>query len=358
MIFTIPYVAMQAIGSGYIFETLSQGALSYEVGAIAFLVIMILIVFIGGMKGVAFTDAAQGVFMWIGLVIGSYIVIKRNFPSVADAYTQAASVVPDLFTMPGPNGLVTMQDWISRWSVITIGMMMFPHITLRFFSSRNLEVLKWSSVFSSIYLTTIYVFIPAVGIAGNLLMPNIGAADTIFPELLLRYTNVVFASLVISGALAASMSTGDSQLHAVGSMITTDIYKPYINKGASDEKQYNVAKLWVLIVGILSIVFALMRPGMLGDILALANGGVVVLSPAVLGGLFWKKSNKTAAFASIIIGEIVLVIFSFFVTPPFGFMAAFWALMVALVIFVVMSLVQGTNYAIVGDLEEMKDYFA
>lgn len=358
MIFTIPYVAMQAIGSGYIFETLSQGAISYEIGAISFLVIMILIVFIGGMKGVAFTDAAQGVFMWIGLVAGSYIVIKRNFPSVAEAYTQAAGVVPELFTMPGPNGLVTMQDWISRWSVITIGMMMFPHITLRFFSSRNLEVLKWSSVFSSIYLTSIYVLIPAVGITGNLLMPNIGAADTIFPELLLRFTNVVFASLVISGALAASMSTGDSQLHAVGSMITTDIYKPYINKGASDEKQYNVAKLWVLIVGVLSIIFALMRPGMLGDILALANGGVAVLSPAVLGGLFWKKSHKMAAFASIIIGEIVLVILTFFVAPPFGFMSAFWAMMVALVIFVGMSIVQGTNYAIVGDLEEMKDYFA
>lgn len=234
---------------------------------------------------------------------------------------------------------------------------MFPHITLRFFSSRNLEVLKWSSVFSSIYLTTIYVFIPAVGIAGNLLMPAIGAADTIFPELLLEYTPVIFASLVISGALAASMSTGDSQLHAVGSMITTDIYKPYINKNASDERQYNVAKLWVLIVGIFSIIFALMRPGMLGDILALANGGVAVLSPAVLGGLFWKKSSKTAAFASIILGEIILVIFTFFITPPFGFMAAFWAMVASLVIFVGISLSQGVNHSIVADLEEMKEYF-
>ena len=56
-------------------------------------------------------------------------------------------------------------------------------------------------------------------------MPDIAVADTIFPELLLKYTPIVFASLIISGALAAAMSTGDSQLHAVSTLISTDVYK-------------------------------------------------------------------------------------------------------------------------------------
>lgn len=57
------------------------------------------------------------------------------------------------------------------------------------------------------------------------LMPDIAAPDTIFPELLLKYTPAVFAALIISGALAAAMSTGDSQLHATSTMVATDIYK-------------------------------------------------------------------------------------------------------------------------------------
>lgn len=357
LIFSLPYVAMQAIGSGYIFETLSQGKLPYELGAIVFLVIMILIVFIGGMKGVAFTDAAQGVFMYIGLVFGSYLILRRNFPSVAAAFEEAIQIVPEHFTLPGPNGLISPQDWISRWSVITIGMMMFPHIAIRFFSAKSLETLKWSSIFSSIYLTTIYWFTPAIGIAGNLLLPDLAAPDTIFPELLLANTHIVFAALIISGALAASMTTGDSQLHAVGSMMATDIYKPYINKNATDTEQYTVAKYGVLVLGVISIVIALMRPGMLGDLLALSNGGVAVLAPTVIGALFWKKANRKAALASIIVGEIILLVFSFFTNPPFGFMPAFWGMVAATLIYVSLCLVIAHPSPFADLISEMDAYF-
>lgn len=182
MIFTIPYVAIQAIGCSYIFQTISEGMLSYTVGALIFFAIMIVLVWLGGMKGVAITDAAQGVFMFAGLLGGSLWVILANFPSVADAYQAAFSHTPELFTMPGPNGVVTAQDWVSRWIVITFGMMMFPQVTLRFFAGKNLNVMKWSAAFSSIYLTMIYVFTPCVGMIGRLLMPDIAAPDTIFPR--------------------------------------------------------------------------------------------------------------------------------------------------------------------------------
>ena len=106
-------------------------------------------------------------------------MLRSQFPSVSAAYAAAFEVKPELFTLPGPNGVCTMQDWLTRWIVITFGMMMFPHITLRFFAGKNLRVLKWSAVFSSIYLTSIYIFTPAIGMVGNVLMPDLAAADTI-----------------------------------------------------------------------------------------------------------------------------------------------------------------------------------
>ena len=57
-----------------------------------------------------------------------------------------------------------------------------------------------------------------LGMIGRLLMPDIAAPDTIFPELLLKYTPAVFAALIIGGA-RGSMSTGDSQLHATSTMV-------------------------------------------------------------------------------------------------------------------------------------------
>lgn len=215
---------------------------------------------------------------------------------------------------------------------------MFPHVTLRFFSGKSLKVLKWSAIFSSIYLTSIYIFTPAIGMIGRVLIPNIAAPDTIFPEMLLRYTPIVFAALVIAGALAASMSTGDSQLHAVSSMVSTDIYKVFINKDASEYKQYRVAKMGTLVFGLFSVVIALMKPGLLGNILALANGGVAALAPAMLGGVFWKKSTPAAAMSSILAGEGVMLFTTFIVKNPLGIMAGLWGLIVAFIVFVTVSL--------------------
>lgn len=358
MIFTVPYVAMQAIGSGYIFETISGGQLSYAVGTIIFFAIMIVLVWMGGMKGVAITDAAQGVFMWIGMVIGSYWILRKNFGSIDVAYEQVLENIPALLTLPGPNGLVTTGDWISRWVMITFGMMMFPHVTLRFFSGKSLKVLKWSSVFSSIYLTSIYVFTPAIGMAGRVLMPDIASPDTIFPELLLKYTPIVFAALVISGALAASMSTGDSQLHAVSTMVSTDVYKTYINKDASEYKQYMVAKIATLVFGAISVVVALMKPGLIGDILALANGGVAALAPAMIGGVYWKKATKQAALSSILIGEAVMLLTTFVVKSPLGFMAGFWGLVAALIVYVIVSFVTKSEKKTGEIVDEINTFFA
>lgn len=357
LVFTVPYVAMQAVGSGYIFEVISNGQITYEIGTIIFFAIMIILVWFGGMKGIAITDAAQGVFMWVGMVIGSYLVIKTNFGSISNSYIEALKVIPEHFTLPGPNGVVTSADWISRWVVITIGMMMFPHVTLRFFSGKSLKVLKWSSVFSSIYLTSIYVFTPAIGFIGNILYPNMAAPDTIFPEMLLRYTPIVFASLVISGALAASMSTGDSQLHAVSSMVSTDIYKKYINKKADGYKQYRVAKIAILVFGVFSVFIALQRPGLLGNILALSNGGVAALAPAMIGGVYWRNATKEGAFWSIILGEVGMVFTTFIIPSPLGLMPGVWGLIFAFLAYIIISKNTIPNKRTMEVVDNINDFF-
>ncbi|MGI6182363.1 MAG: sodium:solute symporter family protein, partial [Agathobaculum sp.] len=358
MVFTVPYVAMQAIGCSYIFTTISGGKLSYTVGAVLFFVIMIILVWMGGMKGVAITDAAQGVFMFIGLLGGSFWVIRANFPSVSAAFEAAFANCPELFTMPGPNGVVTPQDWLSRWLVITFGMMMFPQVSLRFFAGKNLRVVKWSAVFSSIYLTFIYVLTPCMGFIGRLLMPDLAAADTIFPEMLLKYTPTAFAALVISGALAAAMSTGDSQLHAASAMVSTDIYKKYINKDADERSMYNVARGGVLVVGLISVIFALTKPGALADLLNLANSGVGVLVPTIIGGMYWKRATKQGAIAATVIGEVMMVVMTFVLkVSPLGFSAGLWSMVASIVIYIVVCLATAPKPHVAEVVDSINEFF-
>lgn len=357
LVFTIPYVAMQAIGSGYIFNVISGGSLNYAVGTFIFFGIMVILVWLGGMKGVAITDAMQGVFMWIGMIVGSYLVLHVAFGSVTNAYAEAYKVLPSLFTLPGPGGVITGADWVSRWIIITVGMMMFPHIVLRFFSGKSLRVLKWSAVASSIYLTSIYIFTPAVGFIGHILYPGTTTPDTIFPELLLQYTPVLFAAIIIAGALAASMSTGDSQLHAASTVVSVDIYKEYIKKDASEYQQYKVAKLVVLFLGIISLLVALQKPGLLGNILALSTGGVAALAPTMIGGLYWKKATKEGAIWSIIAGELALVLTTFVIKSPFGIMSGLWGLIVSFIVFVIICSFTTPHARTAEIIDSINDFF-
>ena len=352
VIFTLPYITMQAIGVAYIFQTISGNLVSFEVGTVLFLILMVLLVWLGGMKGVAWTDAAQGVFMFVGMVIGAYIVVKANFPTFAEGFKEALKINPDLFSLPGAKGTMTNLDWIGRWTTITLGMMMYPHIILRFYAGKSLRILKWSAVSSAAYLTFIYIFTPAVGIIGNVIYPGFKNPDLIFPTMLMDYTPVVFASIIIAGALAASMSTGDSQLHALSSIITIDVYRKYSPK-ATEIKQYYFAKSLIIIIGLISVIFALTQPGMLVDIITASTGGVVVIAPAVIGALYWKGSTPLGAWASIVSGEVVLICCYLIEGALFGIIPGLWAFIVAIVSFVVVSMftkARPRTHEIINDL--------
>ncbi len=355
--FTVLYISMQAIGSGYIFDIISNGLLPYSVGVVIFFAAMILYVWMGGLRAVGWTDTIQGIIMFIGMIVGAYFVARNAFGGVFETFKIALDTTPDLFYLPGPSGGLTWGKWYSLWLVITIGMMMFPHISLRFFAGKSLKVLKWSAVFSSAYLTFLYVLTPAVGMAAKVLFPAHGSPDQLFPVMLLEYTPLLFAVIVIGGALAASMSTGDSQLHAASTLITTDIYKKHINKDATDKQLYKVARSLVIILGLLSVIIALGRPGLLGNILSVANGGVAVLAPTVVGGIYWKKSTSEGAFWSIILGEVVIILTTYFLKLPGNLDPGLWGLIVSLVIFVVVSLATDSAETTRKNIDELNQFF-
>jgi SSS family solute:Na+ symporter len=175
--------------------------------------------------------------------------------------------------------------------------------------------------------------------------------------MLLKYTPVLFASMIIAGALAAAMSTGDSQLHAISTLVSTDIYKKYINKNADAHHLYGVAKFLVVVFGIISIIIALQKPGLLGNILAVSNGGVAVLAPAMVGGLYWKRATKYGALWSIILGETALIITTFIIPSPLKIMPGLWGLMVAFIAYFLISLATVPDEKTVKIIDSINEFF-
>ena len=105
------------------------------------------------------------------------------------------------------------------------------------------------------------------------------------------------------------MSTADSQLLVASSSFTSDIYKPFIRKQASQKELLWVGRLVVVVVSIIAYFIASSKAdgaqaimNMVGNAWGLfgaAFGPVVILS------LFWKRFTYKGALAGIIVGAVV-----------------------------------------------------
>ena len=268
-----------------------------------------------------------------------------------------------MFSLPGPQEAFTRDFWISYWLTITIGMSVMPTIFLRYLMGDNLRTIKWAGVGSSIYLTFIFVFTPAVGIGGQLVAPGLEVADHIFPHLLTEFTPFLFAAFTMAGAVAASMSTASSQLHAAASQATVDIYDKFDTSKERDEedeeenkKLYNINRFLIIIFGVLSLFIAFMELEF-PALLEISTAGIAILAPSIFFPLYWEKATKQAAFGSIIGGLIFVILFQFLIDTPGNTVAGIWGIGASFLIFILISLVTKDQDSVVKHCRFLKKTF-
>lgn len=340
-VFITPYIGIQLTGSGYIFETVTEGMIPFALGATVMMVILIIYVWAGGMRAVAWTDTFQGIFMFIGILLGSWLIVRNVAGSATAAFQEAVQAIPEFFSLPGPSGAITPGNYISRWVVTCLGMAMGPHIIIRMFTAKSLKVLKWSSILGAVYLTVIYWFTPAVGALARVISPGAARPDQLMVDYLWQYTPVIFAAIMLGGGFAAAMSTADSQAHAVATTVSVDLYKKHIKPNATSRQLTMVSRWMIVILSLVSLYIAITSPQALVNLLAISTGGIAQLTPAFVGSLYWKRSSKAGALASIIGGLAALIVTQFYWVNPFGLgvLAPFWGLVVGSILFVVVSLI-------------------
>ena len=84
VIFTMPFLALQPIGAGYLLENLTGGQIPYFWGAAFLTVAIVFYVCIGGMNSVALTDVFQGIFMF-SLMIVALVAIANSLGGIGEA---------------------------------------------------------------------------------------------------------------------------------------------------------------------------------------------------------------------------------------------------------------------------------
>ncbi|MDS0294222.1 sodium:solute symporter family protein [Halogeometricum luteum] len=291
-----PYVMLQQMGAGEAIVGLTEGAVPYWAGAALITLFMILYVGLAGLRGVAWTDTIQGLFMlsivWVAV---AWVVSAAGGLSTISA--GMAENTPEALALGG--GLYTPEYVISTAVTIAFGVVMFPQINQRFFMAKDARVLKRS--FALWPVLVVLLFVPAflLGAWAAGLGVEVAEGSNVIPALLNEYTPVWFAALVVAGAMAAMMSSSDSMLLSGSSYLTRDLYRPFVNPTASDEREGWVARVGVAAFAVLTFVASLFRPGTLVEVGDTAFGGFAQMALPVMVALYWPRTTKLGMYAGI-----------------------------------------------------------
>lgn len=353
VIFTLPYIATQAIGGGIALTQLTDGEVSYELGAVLVTVVVVAYVTIGGMRADAYTDVLQGVMMFVTL-LAAVGIVSAGLGGFTEANTRLAEEFPELVSRPGGKDYFTPQIWLSFMLLWLFCDPMFPQLFVRFYSARDERSIKVSMMMYAPITAIVFLCPVLIGAWGNLQFPGLTGSepDQILPMMIGEFAPGWILGIMLAGAFAALMSTADSQLLVLSSMLTRDVYKKWVRKDASQTHEFVVGKVLVIALALMSLAIALSSVETLFETLTKTTfTGLAVLFPTTVAALYWKRANKWGCMSSIVAGEAVYAGLYFNVLPAsltFGFLPVVPVMIAAFIALVGVSLLTGPRSSASG----------
>ena len=120
------------------------------------------------------------------------------------------------------------------------------------------------------------------------------------------------AGIFLCGALAAIMSTADSQLLVTGSCVTEDIYQGFMKKKPSDKKAVWISRVVVMVIAVLALIIAWNPNNSIMGLVSDAWAGLgSAFGPTVLLSLYWRRINTKGAIAGISVGAATVLVWDY-----------------------------------------------
>jgi SSS family solute:Na+ symporter len=342
LLYAIPYVLIQMSAGGLISRAMfpdNENAFAIGTGTLA--VITMLYVMIGGMRSVAWTDVIQGLLLIGGMLLAGVAAVSA-LGGVGGFLDSVASLPPESLSAPGTSGGWPPEKMLTVCVFASIGSMIQPAQWMRFYAARSTRTLRRSALVFGTVLPICFLFgVMLVGLAGQALYPIENTAEGIqtnelvdpdgkrfdlilvvvlrnhLPELL-GTLGVFLAALICVAVMAASMSTADSNLHALSAVFTRDIYARYIRRTSSGRERTWVGRaVIVAATAIAALLMAIQESSsefkpfaMIALMGLLAISFSTQLLPVTIDMLFVRRGTRAGAIAGIVTGLLTLLFFT------------------------------------------------
>ncbi len=371
IIFFIPYTASGFAACGKLFSSLF--GMNYMVAMILSAIVIIAYTVAGGFLAASMTDFIQSIIMTAAILFvlifstvsaGGLGVVLDNAKALP-GYLSLTSTYVEATGTGEPYTFLHILTTLS-WGLGYFGM---PHILLRFMAINDEKNLKLSRRVASIWVVIAMAVAVAIGIVGRSLS-NTGLIEQLsgnntetiivrIADLLSHYGIVpaLMAGLILSGILASTMSTADSQLLAASSSVSENILKDAFHVKISEKKSMLAARITVLIIAVLGIIIARNPDSSVFGIVSFAWAGFgAAFGPVMICSLFWKRTTFQGAVAGMISGGIMVFVWKYLIKPLggiFGLYELLPAFLVAILMIVIVSLLtKAPDKEIIAEFEK------
>lgn len=358
IIISFTYSIGQLSGSGVVIGRLFEIDAFY--GTMLGAILIAFYATFGGMKGVTWTQVAQYIILIIAYLIPvifmSFQITGNPIPwlSYGEIVSKLGEIDRELglseYFAPFTNG--TKWQFLALLFTLMAGTAGLPHVIVRFYTVSTMKAARWSGAWALLFIGLLYLSAPAYAAFSRfILMKNVvgskieelpawtkswvdtgmlkvadanGDGILQWSELMISNDIVVMATpeianlgvfvigLVAAGAMAAALSTAGGLMISISSSFAHDIYYRVFKPNATEANRLTVARWSIAVATILAGLVALDPPGAITQIVAwafaLASG---TFFPALVLGVWWKRSNTQGVIAGLLVGLIVTLSYIF-----------------------------------------------
>lgn len=346
-LFLIPYAAVQLSGIGYLMAGMTDGAVSFSAGVFLATVLAVLFSYVAGIRSVMWTDSLQAIVMIVASTLVALLVIHAlgGFGALFDTL---AAEHPQSLSVPGGGffDFVTFLGLTIPWFFFSLSN---PQVSQRLFMPSSLKAMRQMLLgfmaFGFVY-TLVSVF---WGFSALVAFPDLENADLATPTLLgSEHVPPLLGVVVMLGIMAAAVSTIDSILLTLSSMLSRDVYAN-LKPGASEKGQLAIGKLVIPIIALLALGFAELELDLIAVLSVAASSGLAVIVPTIIGAFYWRRGTAFGALVSIIGTGLFVLYIQLVGGSVLGLPAGVWGMPVATVLFVVVSLLSHAPGAVADD---------
>ena len=305
------YVCSGLISGAKLLEELFDLDHTGSVHDIAVLITLLAVLsytFIGGFLAVSRTDVFQALIM-----LGGFAIIPLTLMLItSNPFQGLEATAPGFwnpFTEPDgdPLGLLTYVSALG-WGLGGFGSLRLLARFMAMQDERHIPrsayiTLAWTALMFSFGLLMGLVAAPALAARGV----DLPDAERLYLVVSSVFFHPIVGGLLLTGVVAAVMSTADSQLLLASAIASSDVpWLKRITEQMRTEGQVTMGRLLLVMVGAVAAVLSILSPESVFALVSLAWGGMgAAFGPVTVLALYWRRFNLAGAFAGVISGTVV-----------------------------------------------------